>query len=56
MKRVNIENKSQYRKRHDNAGTYVHWLLCKEYHLKCSDKCHTHTHKSQSVQENDKYK
>ena len=21
--------KSQYRKRHDNVGTYLHWLLCK---------------------------
>ena len=40
--------KSQYRKRHDKVGTYVHWLLCKKYHLQCSDKWYTYTHHNQS--------
>ena len=52
--------KSQYRKRHDKVGTYVHWLLCKKHHLQCSDKWHVHTHTHtrtpQSVQENNEYK
>ena len=43
--------KRQYRKCHDKVGTYVHWLLCKEYH---SDKWYTY--KPQSVHENDKCK
>ena len=46
--------KSQYRKRHDKVGIYVHWLLCKKYHLQCSDTWYTR--KPQSVQENDEYK
>ena len=46
--------KSQYRKRHDKVETYVHWLLCKKYHLQCSDKWYIY--KPQSVQENDEYK
>ena len=32
----------------------MHWLLCKKYHLQCSDKWYTH--KPQSVRENDEYK
>ena len=50
--------KSQYRKRHDKVGTYVHWLLCKKHHLQCSDKWYTHARACtpQSVQRNDKYK
>ena len=38
--------KSQYRKRHDKVGTYVHWLLCKKYHLQCSDKWYAQKPKS----------
>ena len=53
---VIILAKIQYRKCHGNVGTYVHWLLCKKYHLQCSDKWDTHTHTPQSVQENDEYK
>ena len=34
--------KSQYRKRHGKVGTYVHWLLCKKYHLQCNEKWYTH--------------
>ena len=34
----------------------MHWLLCRKYHLQCSDKCYIHTHKPQSVQENGEYK
>ena len=45
--------KSQYRKRHDKIGTYVHQLLCKKYYLQCSDKWYIH--KPQSVQENEEY-
>ena len=46
--------RSQYRKCHDKIGTYVQWLLCRKYHLLCSDKWYTH--KPQSVQENDEHK
>ena len=46
--------KSQYRKRHNKVGTYVHWLLCKNYHLQCSGKLYIHA--SQPVQENSEYK
>ena len=63
-------NKSHYAKHYKKFGTYVNWLLCKKYHLECSDKCcththtHTHTHKHaharthtpKPVQGNDKYK
>ena len=28
---------TQYRKHHDKVGTYEQWLLCKKYHLECSD-------------------
>ena len=56
--------KRQYRKRHDKVGNYVHWLLCKKYHLQCSDKwythththTHTHTYTPQSVQKNGEFK
>ena len=34
--------------------TYVHWLLCKNYHSQCSGKLYIHT--SQPVQENSEYK
>ena len=46
--------KSQYRKRHDKVGTYVHWLLCKKCHLKCSYKWYRN--KPQSFQQNYGYK
>ena len=36
--------KSQCRKRHDNVGTYVHWLLCKKHRLQYSNKWYKHTH------------
>ena len=36
---------SQYRKRHDKVGTYVHWLLCKKHHLQSGDKWYTNTHR-----------
>ena len=36
--------KSQYRKRHDKVGAYVHWLLCKKHHLQCGDMWYGHTH------------
>ena len=57
-------NKSHYAKHYKKFGTYVNWLLCKKYHLECSDKCctHTHTHTRarthtpKPVQGNDKYK
>ena len=54
MNACSILAKSQYRKRHDKVGSYVHWLLCKKYHLQCSDTWYTH--KPQSVQEKDEYK
>ena len=67
MSACSILAKSQYRKRHDKVGTYVHWLLCKKHHLHCSDKwcthttqththTHTHTHTPLSVHGNDDYK
>ena len=40
----------------------MHWLLCKKYHLQCSDKwyththTHTHTYTPQSVQKNGEFK
>ena len=43
VRACSILAKSQYRKRHDNVGTYLHWLLCKKHHLQCSDKRYTHT-------------
>ena len=33
MRACSVLAKSQYRKSHDKIGTYVHWLLCKKYHL-----------------------
>ena len=62
VRACSILAKSQYRKRHDNVGTYLHWLLCKKHHLQCSDKRYTHihtharTHTPQSVQGNNEYK
>ena len=49
-----ISAKSQYRKRHDKARTYVHWLPRRKYHLQCNDNWYTH--KPKSVQENGEYK
>ena len=54
MNECSILAKSQYRKRHEKVRTYMYWLLCKKYHLQCSDKWYTH--KPQSVSENDEYK
>ena len=55
MSACSILAKSQFRKCHNKVvGTYVHWLLCKKYHLQRSGKWYMHT--PQSVQEKGKYK
>ena len=33
----------------DERKNYLHWLLCKKYHLQCSDKRYTHTSKHTHV-------
>ena len=54
MSAGSILAKSPYRKRHDNVGMYMHWVLCKKYHLGCC--CKWYEHATQSVQENYEYK
>ena len=37
---------TEYKKRHDVVGRFVHWELCKEYGVECSDKWCEHSPKS----------
>ena len=37
---------TEYKKRHDVLGRFVHWELCKEYGVECSDKWCEHSPKS----------
>ena len=44
----------QYKERHDVVGWVIHWEVCKEYGVKCSDKWYEHSPKS--VEENEEVK
>ena len=37
---------TEYKKRHDVVGRVIHWELCKEYGVECSDKWYEHSPKS----------
>ena len=41
-------------KRHDVVGRVIHWELCKEYGVECSDKWYEHSPKS--IEENEEVK
>ena len=41
-------------KRHDVVGRVIHWEVCKEYGVECSDKWYEHSPKS--VEENEEVK
>ena len=45
---------TEYKKRHDVAGRVIHWEVCKEYGVECSDKWYEHSPKS--VEENEEVK
>ena len=45
---------TEYKKRHDVVGRVVHWELCKEYGVECSDKWYEHSLKS--IEENEELK
>ena len=42
---------TEYKKRHDVVGRVIHWEVCKEYGVECSDKWYEHSPKS--VEENE---
>ena len=42
---------TEYRKRHNVVGRVIHWEMCKEYGVECSDKWYEHP--SKSVEENE---
>ena len=35
--------KTEYIPRHNNAAAYLHWSICKDHHLKITDKWYQHT-------------
>ena len=37
---------TEYKKRHDVVGRVIHWEVCKEYGVECSDKWYEHSPKS----------
>ena len=45
---------TEYKKRHDVVGRVIHWELCKEYGVDCSDKWYEHFPKS--IEENEEVK
>ena len=45
---------TEYKKRHDVVGWVIHWELCKEYGVECSDKWYEHSPKS--IEENEEVK
>ena len=45
---------TEYKKKHDVVGRVIHWELCKEYGVECSDKWHEHSPKS--IEENEEVK
>ena len=45
---------TEYKKRHDVVGRVIHWELCKEYGVECSDKWYEHSPKS--IEENEEVK
>ena len=45
---------TEYKKRHDVVGRVIHWELCKEYEVECSDKWYEHSPKS--IKENEEVK
>ena len=45
---------TEYKKRHDVVGRVIHWEVCKEYGVECSDKWYEHSPKS--VEENEEGK
>ena len=45
---------TEYKKRHDVVGRFVHWELCKEYGVECSDKWCEHSPKS--IEKNEEVK
>ena len=45
---------TEYKKRHDVVGRVIHWELCKEYGVECSDKWCEHSPKS--IEENEEVK
>ena len=45
---------TEYKKRHDVVGWVIHWEVCKEYGVECSDKWYEHSPKS--VEENEEVK
>ena len=45
---------SEYKKRHDKVASAVHWSMCKNYNIPCSDKWYTH--QADKVAENDEVK
>ena len=45
---------TEYKKRHDVVGRVIHWEVCKEYGVECSDKWYEHSPKS--VEENEEVK
>ena len=36
----------QYKKKHDVVGRVIHWEVCKEYGVECSEKWYEHSPKS----------
>ena len=45
---------TEYKKRHDVVRRVIHWEVCKEYGVECSDKWYEHSPKS--VEENEEVK
>ena len=44
--------KTEYKKRHDKVGQYIHWKLCKQFELPCANKWYQH--ETEPVVENEK--
>ena len=44
--------KTEYIQRHDKAAGYLHWIMCKHYHLSAADKWYEH--KPDRVTENER--
>ena len=45
---------TEYKRRHDVVGRFVHWELCKEYGVERSDKWYEHSPKS--IEKNEEVK
>ena len=47
-------SQTEYKKRYDVVGRIIHWEVCKEYGVECSNKWYEHSPKS--VEENEEVK